>query len=334
VYGVLLQGDHPTLPHAELAALQAVHGSQAKPLSTERVQLVPDAGPLEHMVHAAAWGEQWHTAECSDAGITEAAAAVLARTDGQGSGAVVVRRFGHKKSNLGPVAARTIGGALADAGHAIDLTLPDTRIYAWLGEGKLFVGKLMGEPAGAFESRISNRRAHFSPVSMHPRRAAGLVHLARAPAGGRILDPFCGTGGIVMESARMGFDTWASDLDAQMVQGTMQTLTDVAETPLDATAFQADIGDVPSMVGGIEGICTDLPYGGASSTHDEAIGQLYERAMQVFAEVLPRGGRAVVGHAKPSLLSRAAQYGLIEREHHEEFVHRSLTRHYSVFERQ
>ncbi|MHB8606006.1 MAG: TRM11 family SAM-dependent methyltransferase, partial [Thermoplasmatota archaeon] len=47
---------------------------------------------------------------------------------------------------------------------------------------------------------------------------------ARGPAGARVLDPFCGTGGLALECALVGARVLASDLDARMVAGTAQTL--------------------------------------------------------------------------------------------------------------
>ncbi len=332
MYGILLQGDHATLPDAELQALLAVHGGAVVASPTERVRLVDEPAGLEHHVQAWGWGEHWGDAPCTEDGIQELAALVARRADGRGSAAVVSQRYGQGKTALSVATERRLGAALADAGHSIDLAAPDVTIYAWLGDGRIHAGRLMGARREGHQDRVTERRAHFSPVGLHPRRAGSLVHLARVPPGGRIIDPFCGTGGIVLEAALMGYDVLASDLDPLMVQGTLTTLTDAAPEPLDADVFQADIGAVPGLVEGIQGIVTDLPYGGASSTHDEGIAELYVRALEAFKTMLPPGGYAVVGHAQPELLDPEPR-GLRLVERHSEFVHRSLTRHYAVYQR-
>ncbi|HJQ94045.1 MAG TPA: hypothetical protein VJ874_07170, partial [Candidatus Thermoplasmatota archaeon] len=181
-----------------------------------------------------------------------------------------------------------------------------------------------------FEARISDERAHFSPVGMHPRRAASLLHLARAPPCSRVYDPFCGTGGMVLEAALEGYDAWGSDLDPFMVQGTLQTLADAAPEPLDGQAFVADIADAPGLVGMVDAVVTDLPYGRSSGTDGEPLRGLYGRAFTAFAELLPAGGHLLVGHSDPSLLAglEAAGFRVVER--HAEPVHKSLVRHYAV----
>ncbi len=332
MYGILLQGDHPTLPDAELQALLAVHGGQVSASPTERVRLVDAPEALPHHVQAWGWGEHWGDAPCTTEGIEALAALVATHAPGEGSAAVRSQRYGQDKSPLGTVAERRLGAALAAAGHRIDLASPEVQVYAWLGDGRIHVGRLRGARREGHQDRITERRAHFSPVGLHPRRAASLVHLARVAPGGRIIDPFCGTGGIVLEAALMGYRVLASDIDATMVQGTLTTLADAAPEPLDADVFVADIGAVPELVDGIQGIVTDLPYGGASSTHDEDLARLYGRALEAFARLLPPGGHAVVGHAQPALLD-PAPHGLELVERHSEFVHRSLTRHYAVYRR-
>lgn len=331
MHAVLLQGDHPTLPHAELQALIDVHGGRLGDPATSRIATLDSPEPLRPMVQAWGWGEVWGQAPDDPAAIPLLAQAVARRAHGDGSAAVRAVRYGHDKSPHGQAVERQLGAALAAAGHPIDLQAPQMELFAWLGEGRIAIGELQGRRPHGFEDRTTERRAHFSPVGMHPRRAAGLVHLARVPPGGRVLDPFCGTGGIVLEAAILGFEAWGSDLDGRMVQGTLQTITDAGPRPLDATVFQADIGAVPEFVDDVQGIVTDLPYGSASSSHQEDLGRLYDRALAAFAQMLPPGGHAVVGHARPDLL-RPQEHGLRVRERHSEHVHRSMTRHFAVLQ--
>ncbi len=327
-----MQGDHPSLPLAELEALLAVHGGRIHRRLGERIVLVDGgAEALARMTQHWGWGPYWGEALDHQDGIAALADSCHDACSGRGSIAVRSQRFGDDGTVRRQELERAIGAALVQRGHTVDLAAPAVEVYAWLGEDRLVAGQLQGHRDDSFESRISERRAHFSPVSLHPRRAAGLVHMARVPAGGRILDPFCGTGGIALEAALLGFDIWASDLDPWMVQGTLTTLTDVGPEPLSTPAFQADIGDVPDLVEGVQGIVTDLPYGGASSTHDEDLERLYERALGAFADILPAGGHAVVGHARPELISSTPDLRVVER--HGEYVHKSLTRHFAVLRR-
>jgi tRNA (guanine10-N2)-dimethyltransferase len=333
----LLTGDHPTLPAAELRALLDVHAPGASLQADGLVASAAGEGGLDaafaRMALLHEWGEPWADAEDSEPGLAALEAAVSARADGRGAMAVRTERRGVEKSTRSIELARLLGAALKAGGHRIDLRRPDRVLYGWLLDGRIHVGERLGTGHHAFEARVTDERAHFSPVSLHPRRAASLLHLARVPPGGTLYDPFCGTGGFVLEAALEGYKVLASDLDAFMVQGTLQTLADVPPEPLDAEAFVADIGDAAGLVGPVDGIVTDLPYGRASGTDKEPVRDLYVRAFEAFARLLRPGGHAVVGHADASLVPDRPAAGLRVVERHQEYSHKSLTRHFAVVKR-
>lgn len=341
---VLLSGEHPTLPEADLRALLAVHDPAATVDRTfDRVAMVLpgheaacDAG-LRRMALARAWGAMWADVPDDPRALGALAMQVRERAAAWCGGArptVAVRpvRTGADKSPNAEEVARRLGQALADAGHPIDLKSPGLEVFAWFTEGRLLVGRLGGTiDRTRYEGRIAERRAHFSPVVLHPRRAASLVHLAQVPPGGRVLDPFCGTGGIVLEAALDGLDAWGSDIDPKMVQGTLQALANDGPEALDGTAFVADAAEAPALVPGVQAIVTDLPYGAASTTRGEDVAALYHRAFAAWAEALPHGARVVAGAPSMELLERAADGAFDIEAMHEEFVHRGLTRHYGIF---
>lgn len=336
---VLLSGEHPTLPAAELRALLAVHDPHATVHAEGSVAVVQPGHPartqdaLRRMALGHAWGDLWATAPETEQGLHRLAVLVprLAPPADQGSVAVVSERRGTAKTLQRAQVERDLGAVLKASGLAIDLKAPRQRVFAWLDGGRITLGLQRGTvDRGAYDARCPVERGHFSPVSMHPRRAASLLHLARVPPGGRVLDPFCGTGAFVLEAAVEGHEAWGSDLDPFMAQGTLQALADHGPTPLAGTALAADIGDVPDLVPAVDGIVTDFPYGRASSSHDEGLADLYDRAFAAFAKVLRPGGHAVVGCAQPELLPDLARHGFAEVERHVERMHRSLTRHYVV----
>lgn len=334
---VLLSGEHATLPAAELRALLDVHDPRATAHVQGLVAVVVPGDPagaaaaISRMALAHEWGDLWAQAPETLDGVQRLAAVVRQRASGPGSAAVATLRRGAGKGLDRAEVERELGAALREAGHRIDLRHPEQAIFAWLAEGRIAVGLRRGEPdRSRFEARISDERAHFSPVSMHPRRAASLLHLARVPPGGRVYDPFCGTGGFVLEAALEGYDAWGSDFDSFMVQGTLQTLADVAADPLEGHAFEADIGAAADLAGPVDGIVTDLPYGRGSSTDGESLRDLYGRAFAAFADLLPRGHRAVIGHPDPALLEGLEGHGFHVLERHAERVHKSLVRHYAV----
>ncbi len=338
---VLLSGEHASLPAAELRALLAVHDPLASiavhglAVQIESGRLVGGVDKaLARMALAHAWGEPWAEAPDSAAGLQWLHDTILQRADGRGSAAIVTERRGAGKDAQSKDVGRALGAALKQRGHTIDLVTPECAIYAWIAEGRIRVGEQMGvTDRPSYEKRANDQRAHFSPVALHPRRAAALLHLARAVPGATVYDPFCGTGTFVLEAAMEGYKAVGSDVDAFMVQGTLETLADAGPEPLDGVCFVADIGDAPDLVGPVDAIVTDLPYGRASGTDGEAISALYTRAMKSFAALLPTGAHAVIGCAQPELLADIENRGFAVVERHSEAVHRSLTRHFIVVKR-
>lgn len=338
---VLLSGEHPTLPVAELQALLAVHAPGARVLivapGVARIQSqAPDAvdAAVSRMALAHEWGEYWTHTDGGEEGLERLHERVRDLDTGTGSIAVRALRSGPQSAIRRAGIEASLGAALRLAGHAVDLTSPDVTVAVWIHGDSVVVARRIGSgDRGRYERRRPDDRAHFSPVTMHPRRAASLLHLAEVPPGGRVLDPFCGTGGIVLEAALDGYDAWGTDHDADMVQGTLTTLADAADDALAGTAVVADVADTPDLVDAVDGIVTDLPYGRASSTDGEAVTALYNRAFAAFAALLAPGGKAVFGCAERALGERATRHGLRIEAVHEEFVHRSLTRHYFVARR-
>lgn len=71
----------------------------------------------------------------------------------------------------------------------------------------------------AYTARDQARPKRDSVVGMLPPKLAQIiVNLANPEPGGRLLDPFCGTGVILQEARLMGFDVQGTDLDPRMVE--------------------------------------------------------------------------------------------------------------------
>ncbi len=325
MYAVLLTGDHATLARAELESLG--------PVEWLRPRIGLTQAPLEELRRLAFLREvieHWGTFPDDGAGMEAAGEALTARADGQGSAAIATQRL-DKSPNTRAIRP-LLGGWLSEAGHTIDLDAPETTISAWF-DGGIVLGKRVATAHKRFQDRGVERRAHFSPVSLHPRVASALVHLTGCRPGQVIYDPFCGTGGILLEAAIDGYHVVGSDLDPWMVQGTMTTLTDAGDEAFDGAVFIADVGDAPDLVEGVDAIVTDLPYGGASTTNQEAVASLYERAFAAFACILAPGQRAVIGHMDGDLLRPITDAGFEIEQVHEQFVHKSMTRRFAVVKR-
>jgi tRNA (guanine10-N2)-dimethyltransferase len=96
--------------------------------------------------------------------------------------------------------------------------------------------------------------------------------------------------------------------------------------------FCVDVSELNKLVNKVDAVVTDLPYGKATTTKGEEIGQLYTRAFENISKVLNEDGRAVVGLSNKDMISLGEKYfSLVEV--HRCRVHRSLTRYFVVYEK-
>jgi tRNA (guanine10-N2)-dimethyltransferase len=112
----------------------------------------------------------------------------------------------------------------------------------------------------------ANKRPFFRPVSLEPRLARAAVNIAAGISEGYVVDPMCGTGGILIESAITGRKTLGIDFDPIMVDGTKENLqwagVSAEVKREDATRFQ--------LPNNIAAIVVDPPYG-RNSIGDEKL---------------------------------------------------------------
>ncbi|MFB6294876.1 MAG: TRM11 family methyltransferase [Candidatus Nanohaloarchaea archaeon] len=148
---------------------------------------------------------------------------------------------------------------------------------------------------------------------MHPRLARALVNLSEVERGGTVLDPFCGTGGILLEAGLIGCDVYGSDIQAEMVEGAAENLETYG---VDADIREAAFSDVDAEFDQqFDAVVTDLPYGKASKTEDDPTDAFVEQAPDLADRVVSVSDQAEIGDLEPSF---------------ELYVHRSMTRYVYV----
>lgn len=235
-------------------------------------------------------------------------------------------KVGETKADLAG-ATRLVGGIVGKS-KGVDLRNPKTDLRIVFSQ-RAHIGRLVGAvDRSSFEKRKNQHMPFFYPASLHPKFARALVNLTRVREDERLLDPFCGTGAVLVEADMIGLKAVGTDLSEKMILGARKNLDHVKA---EATLAVADIGDIRRSVGRVEGIATDPPYGKSTSTQGESIPGLFGRAFKAFSEVLDHGSRLAIVVPRVSLLDKADEFEL--EETHRLWVHRSLTRHFCLFRR-
>jgi tRNA (guanine10-N2)-dimethyltransferase len=152
---------------------------------------------------------------------------------------------------------------------------------------------------------------------MMPRMARALVNISLVRAGEILLDPFCGTGGMVLEAELVGAQGAGSDFDPVMVAGSRKNVP-------GGFFFRADATALPVRNSCIHAVATDLPYGQSVSIAAGSIDTLYTGALEEIRRVLVPGRRAVVVTHRD--ISRQAGEVMEVVASCSQRVHRSLTR--------
>jgi tRNA (guanine10-N2)-dimethyltransferase len=211
----------------------------------------------------------------------------------------------------------------------VTLENPEIEVRALITDSKVYVGlKLFEINRSQFEERKVQFRPFFSPISLHPKLARALVNLTSVKKNETMLDPFCGTGGILLEAGLIGVRVFGSDIESKMIEGCKKTLDHYKIR--DYRLFCSDIGDINKFFDSVDAVVTDLPYGKSTTTKGEEMKKLYSRAFENISMVLKKNGRAVIGIPDKDLLSLTSKYfSLVEV--HEFRAHRSLTRYFVVF---
>ncbi len=216
---------------------------------------------------------------------------------------------------IGEIFSRKNDVDLKDPEVIVRMLISD-RVHLYL-QKKVFNADLLRE-------RKVSERPFFSPISLHPKYARALINLTGVKRGGTVLDPFCGTGGIVIEAASMGMKAIASDFDPEMVAGTRENMEFYGLPLHDFETI--DISDIPERFSEIDAVACDPPYGRSTKTGGENIDSIYARALESFPKVLTPEGRA--GVVLPHVFDTDA---MTLQAVYVQYVHGTLSRHYHIF---
>lgn len=238
------------------------------------------------------------------------------------------------KKRSDTVDSRPIIEALAEIytkNRIVSLEKPDIEIRALITDSNVYVGVKKAEiNRSIFEERKVQHRPFFSPISLHPKLARALVNLSVVKKGETLLDPFCGTGGILLEAGLIGAKVVGSDIEDKMIEGCKKTLD--FYNIKNFSLFCLDIGDISKHVSEVDAVATDLPYGKSTTTKGEEMEDLYKRAFENISLVMKKDARAVIGLSNKNMISIGENY-LSFVEKHDFRAHSSLTRYFVIFQK-
>jgi SAM-dependent methyltransferase len=188
------------------------------------------------------------------------------------------------------------------------LSPPNAEILAAIMQTKLYLAKTIA----VYDSELQRYRDESRPyveaeISTSPKLCRTLLTLAGARSGDTVLDPFCGTGTLLMEAAMLGMRCIGVDINGDAVQGARSNLKwmgidfgdrldfrvikgdarnigSLVNETVDAIAFEPDLGPVHAQ----------KPNKQASEQILKILTQLYRDVLIGLDSCLRSGGRVAM----------------------------------------
>jgi tRNA (guanine10-N2)-dimethyltransferase len=313
-----LSGENPTLPCAEIECVASVLDSRPQ-VAVAECAVPGDARRLAmtHMVLE-------YLGECAPdaASFRHLLADLSITTDRPFSGrAKLVHESCQGKTRCSRREFERLIGTMITG--PVQLINPVEEYRAIISKDRCYFGRVLYRiDRGSYDQRNPGRRAFFHPGVMMPRMARTLVNLSLAGSGSILLDPFCGTGGILIEAEMLGVHAVGSDFDPMMIRGCKENIQ-------QSTLLLADTSRLPVHDRAVDAVVTDFPYGQSVCIKKaDTMERLYHDALREINRVLKIGSRAIVVTHQD--ISGIAVQHMNVLQHHTQRVHKSLTRHILV----
>ncbi|HHV23951.1 MAG TPA: methyltransferase domain-containing protein [Methanosarcina sp.] len=344
LYAFELSGEHEELPAAEVFACLKIEELDFRPHTTVDQCLVVEITGKEEDIERVLRGPITERLAMTHhilkvVGITENTPdAILKLAEAFDSSGYIregqrfvvrAKRIKHHVDFPGEFLEQKLGGCIYRKGFRANLKNPDVEFRVILSEKAVFGTLLSSADRSAYEARTPQNKPFFHPGVLMPRVARALTNLSGIKPGELILDPFCGTAGILVEAGLVGARVIGIDAQEKLVKGALMNLV---AFKLDYALMEGDACRMPLKGATINAVVTDPPYGRSAAILAESLEKLYSSALEEIERILKPGGIAVVVSDKA-----AAEYGekagLKVLNIYSQRVHRSLTRTITVFQK-
>ncbi|RQW81464.1 MAG: RNA methyltransferase [Methanothrix sp.] len=324
-YAFELSGEHETLPRSEVLALAEIYSTGFRELAFYDQCLIIEADDLDiemlgkrlAMTHRII--DVLAICDASTPGsLAEAASSISLPLKKY---KVRARRIKDSLPKADEV-EREVGRFLFRRGYKADLKNPEMVLRAIITDGKIILGlEAAKTDRSSFEGRRPHLKPFFHPGVLMPRMARALVNISQVRAGERMLDPFAGTCGILIEACLIGIEGVGIEVQSRLVKGASCNLSG-----LECSLILGDAKRLPFRDSSIDGAVLDTPYGRSAKIEAESKELLLEESLAELHRTIKPGRRMIILADKPiNALLANANFEIIQS--HTDRVHGSLTRY-------
>ncbi len=140
----------------------------------------------------------------------------------------------------------------------VNLTIPKTKIEFFFIKNNVIAALFQSNIDKSFLNRKAHLRPELHPTSLHPKLARACINLTGLTKG-TLLDPFCGSGGILIEAGLMGFKVIGYDIDESQIKR-----AEINFKHYKVKNYKLKKQDSTNINKKVKAIVTDLPYGKGS----------------------------------------------------------------------
>ena len=133
-----------------------------------------------------------------------------------------------------------------------------SEFHFFLIENQVICAIKLSDVDKSYIKRKAHLRPELHPTSMHPRLARACINLTGLTKG-VLIDPFCGSGGTLIEAGLMGFNLRGHDIDFKQINRAKKNLKHY-----NVKNFDLSVKDATKINANVDAIVTDLPYGRGS----------------------------------------------------------------------
>jgi putative methyltransferase (TIGR01177 family) len=181
---------------------------------------------------------------------------------------------------------------------SVNLTLSEKQVYKLCNRASMikkcyFNGKKIWSTKidKRFVGREPKKKLKAHPAMLKPKLARLLINLTGSQK--QLLDPFCGTGSVLIEASVLGLKPIVSDIERKMV---WYSTLNMEQFKVKAKLIQLDATQLETKfkLNSIEAIACDPPYGKSSTLAGKKIQELYPKFLESAHKILKPKSRLVM----------------------------------------
>lgn len=324
LYAFQLSGEHDTIPRSEALAILGICSQNFREIGFLDQCLLVEAEGLDTRALELRLGMTHRVIEVlavCDASLEALGEAVREIELPKRSYRIRAKRIKHAALKTDLV-EQEVGRCLFRRGYRADLKNPEIDLKAVITGDRIVLGVEIARPdRSGFEDRRPHLKPFFHPGVLMPRIARALVNISQALPGEQLLDPFAGTGGILVEACLVGIKGIGVDVQKMLIRGASANIAG-----LNCSLILGDAKRLPFNDSSIDAAVLDIPYGRSALIRARSKDELLRDSLIELHRVLkPQRRMAIVADRPIDDYLKEAGFDVIEM--HKERVHGSLTRH-------